>query len=665
IDGTDGTTVLKTETVEEGGYATEWTPEKDGYNFVGWYGEPSFTHSFDFTTAITADTSVFAAFSSAVTVTDTRDFYIVGSGTSPVLSKSDWGNVISDDFKLTKASDTNEYTITLDLYAGDYFQFAINSSWEDQRGFGYLTETALSDGTTVFSSSGTIGDNSSKRLNIKVEYAGNYTLTLTTYPADDTYESGYEGNENYNINPYDTITWVRNGDASEEVEATVDFYIKGATITNWQDMYNASTKMTESTSGVYTLSIYLKAGEEFMFTSTNTLAGETTTGATYIKASNLDDASKTYVSGDENNITALASGTYTFTYTASTEVLSVAFDATVVPDTYDYYIDGTVTASSVSWTGITSLQLTETTSGSGIYALSNVELTAGDEIIVRAIVAGSTVIGDSWENSKATYNYTYLSGGGSNFSTVSDTNSNISVLTSGTYNIFFDSYSKIITISSGYDVYLSGNMQTDWNPTAYNDTYLFTKTADNTYEYTIALAVGGQFGLRIYNAGDTSSYTWIGTGYIGTTGDANDSLNAQYNYTCTTAGVYKVICVYDGTNCTVDIYNTTYDIYIKGGMNSWDHNFSSSYKLTASTSDATVFEITLTFESGWELGLALYESGATEGYGDWIGLSNLGTTGDANSIFTVESGNLTCNTAGTYKVTYNAVSGEIDFYAVS
>ena len=84
IDGTDGTTVLKTETVEEGGYATEWTPEKDGYNFVGWYGEPSFTHSFDFTTAITADTSVFAAFSSAVTVTDTRDFYIVGSGTSPL-----------------------------------------------------------------------------------------------------------------------------------------------------------------------------------------------------------------------------------------------------------------------------------------------------------------------------------------------------------------------------------------------------------------------------------------------------------------------------------------------------------------------------------------------------------------------------------------------------
>ena len=59
----DGETVLKTETVKKGERATEWTPEKEGYTFIDWYGEPSMTHKFDFNNAITANTAVFAGFS--------------------------------------------------------------------------------------------------------------------------------------------------------------------------------------------------------------------------------------------------------------------------------------------------------------------------------------------------------------------------------------------------------------------------------------------------------------------------------------------------------------------------------------------------------------------------------------------------------------------------
>ncbi len=51
-----------------------------------------------------------------------------------------------------------------------------------------------------------------------VAVAGNYTFTLTTYPGEDEYETDdanytEENKENFNINPYDVITWTYNGAA--------------------------------------------------------------------------------------------------------------------------------------------------------------------------------------------------------------------------------------------------------------------------------------------------------------------------------------------------------------------------------------------------------------------------------------------------------------------
>ena len=135
----DGSTVLDTEEVEDGACAKEYTPEKEGYIFAGWFATPQMSHKFDFTTAVTEDTNIFAGFVSYQE--DTRSFAIVGSGTSPVLLESNWGAVIGDAQTMVKEDvpDANVYTITLDLEAGDEFQFAINSSWNDQRGCGYLT----------------------------------------------------------------------------------------------------------------------------------------------------------------------------------------------------------------------------------------------------------------------------------------------------------------------------------------------------------------------------------------------------------------------------------------------------------------------------------------------------------------------------------------------
>ncbi|MDE5714711.1 MAG: InlB B-repeat-containing protein [Anaeroplasmataceae bacterium] len=572
----DGTTVLDTQTVKEGEKATKWNPTKEGYTFVDWYATPNFGHLFEFDQVITENKSAFAQWASATQSVDTREYYIVGSGTSPILMNSNWGKVIDETMKMTKASDKNEYTFTTDLQVGDLFQFAINEEWHNQRGVGYLTSTKLENGTEAFSGAGTIGDNSAYRLNIKCEFAGNYTFTLTTHPDDDTYETTHpsytEANkEAFNINSLDTISWVRNGDVSATVDVVTDYYIKGSGITNWKDMYNAATKMT-NTNGVYTLSVYLKENEEFMFTSLNTIGTEVATGTEYLRATNLDEASKAFVDQKPSaNMVAKASGTYTFTYTKATDVLSAVFDANQTPVATDYYIDGTFAEGVDDWSGYCfkpEFKLVETEAGSGVYEIKNVALKANSEIIIQAFKAGSTERGE-WGtegyNGLGSYNYTYLYNGGTAFSAVGNGNNNIKVLTAGNYDITFDSYAKMITMVEHIE--------------------------------------------------------------------SNDTL----------------------------------DIYIKGeNINSWSHGWSTEYLFTISE-DETQYEYVLTVEEGKAVsfGCEKHPKGEKQGYGDYLGVSTIGTSGDANDQFVPEAGsNFTCSTAGRYKVVYTIATGKLDFYAL-
>ena len=562
----DGSAVLKTETVKEGEKATKWTPTKDDYEFVDWYATPNFGHLFNFEDPIKENKSAFAQWKSAKQSVDTREYYIVGSGTSPILMSSNWGKVFDETTKMTKATDKNEYTYTLDLQVGDVFQFAINESWHNQRGVGYLTTLKLADGTEAFSGANTIGDNSSYRLNIKCEYAGNYTFTLTTHPDDDTYETtnaSYteENKEAFNINTLDTISWVRNGDVSKPVEVIVDYYIKGSGITNWKDMYNAATKMTND-KGVYTLTVYLKENEEFIFSSLNTIGSTVGVGTEYLRGSNLDEASKAFVGYNESNYNMLAkaSGSYTFTYTKATQVLSVTFDATATPVPTDYYIDGTFAEGVANWNGYCfnpNFKLAEVEAGSGIYEIKNVALKADSEIIIQAFKEGSTERGE-WGtegyNGLGSYNYTYLFNGGSSFSAVGGGNNNIKVLVAGNYDITFDSYAKMITMvkhidsADNLDIYIKGENINSWNH-GFSADYKFTISEDETqYEYVLTVEEGKavNFGLAKYPKGENQgSGDFLDASVMGTSGDSNNKFAPENgnNFTCSTAGKYKVVYV--------------------------------------------------------------------------------------------------------------------------
>lgn len=325
---TDGTTVLSTEEVKGGDTVTEYTPEKENQIFMGWFATPTLAHEFDFTQAVTQDTDVFAGFME--NIEDTRTFAILGSGTSPLLAVSNWGKTINDEHYMTKTEGENTYTITVDLCEGDEFQFAIDTSWNNQRGGGYMLNTGI-DGTEYFAVSGGLSE-SSQKSNIKCVKEGNYTFTLKTYPGADVYDtknSYYteDTKENYNSNPYDTIEWTYNGEAlTQMADAEVSYFIKGAIITGWEDKYDAQYGLVEK-DGVHSLTIDLEEGDEFLLTSLITVDGNSNVGNEYVRYSNVtDETSLSYVDGAENyNMIAKKAGTYTFTYDPATQKLKIDF----------------------------------------------------------------------------------------------------------------------------------------------------------------------------------------------------------------------------------------------------------------------------------------------------------------------------------------------------
>ncbi|GIO42613.1 InlB B-repeat-containing protein [Paenibacillus apis] len=326
----DGSTELSKEEVKENELVSEYTPNKDSFRFMGWYATPSLTHKYDFSTPVTADMELFAGF--LEDKEDTRSFAIVGSGKSPVLVTSNWGTVIDDNHILTKEPDENVYSISLDLYEGDEFQLATNTSWFNQRGAGYLT-TSSKDGVEYFSGSANNYQSSeAKKANIKCLKSGNYTLKLTTYPGADVYDtenSEYTEatKENFNSNPYDTIEWVYNGEPKDAIaEVTTSYYIKSSITTGWNDVYEDEYRFKEI-DGLPALTIQLTEKEEFLFTSTVKSGDTESVGNEYVKFSNIkDENSLEFVEGSpSDNIIAKAAGMYTFIYDPATKELTVSF----------------------------------------------------------------------------------------------------------------------------------------------------------------------------------------------------------------------------------------------------------------------------------------------------------------------------------------------------
>ena len=288
-------------------------------------------------------------------------WYILGNGSvaGSVLNNAAWG--LADAEAQGFADKGNGvYELTLDLYVGDAFKICSDSSWANARDFGFLVNPS---------------ENFKANGNIEVLVAGNYTLTLTI-DEDET---------------KDTITWVRNGDATdgEEQEVVIDaFAIKGSKVTGWADSTAEEHLLLKNAEGDYVLTIQLYANDEFMFVAYQTVDGALTALPIYIKSDMLSEGSASEVQAKAGgNFTTSANGTYTFTYNHENKSISVAyssdFSLEVVARPTTWYIlgngqtEGSVLKTSSWGLNDEAVQQLED-KGNGVYEIT-LNLYAGDE----------------------------------------------------------------------------------------------------------------------------------------------------------------------------------------------------------------------------------------------------------------------------------------------
>lgn len=168
----DGVSVLQEVSVADG--ATVERPEltREGYVVKDFYATPALLIPFDFSAAITADTSVFVAWQSSVA--DERAWMLAGSLAG--YPANNWGHAWpQDDFLLQPVEGAfNTFSIEVNLYEGDEFKIAVidqDYNWGDAIDSSALTDrTAMAGGEDAFATG----------ANILVLETAKYRLTLET-----------------------------------------------------------------------------------------------------------------------------------------------------------------------------------------------------------------------------------------------------------------------------------------------------------------------------------------------------------------------------------------------------------------------------------------------------------------------------------------------------
>jgi len=317
-----GTELLKAEEIEKGATVAEWTPEKEGSEFMGWYAEASLAQKFDFTAPINEDIDVFAAWRTNAYVEDTAAWYFIGAGAGD-MSASNWSHETEGLFMVKQEVEgKNVYTITITMYAEDKFQITHSGSWDYQQGIGHMVgfeyaagvnpyapdagemtaadkkygEVKDAEGNVVFFG-GDEYDKSAEVWNVWLAkgHDGVYEFTFTTYPQNPA---------------YNTIEW-RLVEALEPLAATHDMRFIG-TMNNWDTSAEALAgwELTKSDDG----SIWTGVLNVTLDMCADWAAAEDGTPRAAVKLYNLVNGGWYSDTGD--NI-LLPVGSYAFKYTVS------------------------------------------------------------------------------------------------------------------------------------------------------------------------------------------------------------------------------------------------------------------------------------------------------------------------------------------------------------
>jgi hypothetical protein len=226
------------------------------------------------------------------------------------------------------------------------------------------------------------------------------------------------------------------------------------------------------------------------------------------------------------------------------------------------------------------------------------------------------------------------------------------------------------------DVYLYGTATSaGWKFDAANK--LTPLPGTSKYEIIKSFTTTGELSLVALKPGTTIASD-------GTVADSDKLGNYDYKYAvkdttafaAVSAGNQNIkfnvadeyIITFDAYSQTISIAKnvTEIDVYIKGSFQpSWAHGFASEYKFaptaaTLETADLSDDEYVLEFslELNAEFGIDACKLGQTSGSGKWVGRANLGSLGNANSLFGT-TGNLKASVAGTYRFVYHPYQGTV------
>ncbi len=542
----DGQTVLDTVELDKGSKVTRpaTDPTKDGYDFVRWCGTPSYSVPFNFDNELEEDTSVFAGFRSQEAVEAT--YFILGeSASSDLFKEVGWKDVSqgTDPEKIpaknlfTKSeTQGNLFTLTADLYVGDKFQIVnTETGWANQIGYGYLTPSQQSTAEDAMMKSGGGLGEGAKKANIQVGVAGNYTISL--YVDKDGKLTEFE--------------YVRNGDAAE-LAVEYEYYIKGNHITAWQDMIVPYTKFTTEDNEVYTLTIGMKADDDFMFLTTKRgdLEGKPSSlNATSMTLDTDADTAAAVEAGKSNFKIKGGEGTYTFTITEDGESrkLSAEKTADTLPQ-YDYYVKGSM-GGDTNWEERHAMTLDK-----GMYKVE-LEMAKDDEFTVTVANKGDEEKTEVIAVNGKYANMKFMS----NQIEITD-KFNFKAKAADTYTISIDPVTMLVTVEGVHDtvtytvgLWGSYNGSGTW---AYSEqTCKITTDAQAlTGSITVTLAKGDVFGFKTDRNGAQTGWANAAAAE-GYTFTVCDGFSGDGNLTCETAGTYKFDFVInaDGTFKSVTV----------------------------------------------------------------------------------------------------------------
>ena len=161
IQWVQGQKVLKEELVEKGSTLTEWTPNVEGKEFLGWYERP-YIKKFDFSKPVTKSMRIYASFKSDDTGVnpETPDWYLIGAGKGDLNKANNWNHEAASANLGLYAGEDGIYKITLNLFAGDQFKMTKDLGWDNEKAIDKMAGFANGsvkdgDGNVVF----TAGEN--------------------------------------------------------------------------------------------------------------------------------------------------------------------------------------------------------------------------------------------------------------------------------------------------------------------------------------------------------------------------------------------------------------------------------------------------------------------------------------------------------------------------